>query len=230
MVSVLVVSYDPARQKVMTVALQDFGINVFSCSLFAEAAGYALLNQVSGVIVDVATMIRAKDDEQSVSTFLQNVYPLLRVRVSDSGITPMFVGKNDTQQQGALAYIQEVCAGFAPRTLRRYKRRISYLPVVMRNADGKECQTITIDLSWGGAFIALNELWGLEVGEKFLVHMPTLGISREAQLVRIVPWGVQNVIPGLGVTWADALEQDIEEALLTVLRYDKTNSRDTIVG
>jgi len=214
----------------MTEVLQDFGVETVPCSSFVEAECYAMLNQVSGVIVDVATMVRAKGDEQSISTFLQNVYPLIRVRVSDSAIKPMFVGRNDNQNQGPLVSILEVYASFLPRTLRKFKRSRFYLPVVLRKPDGHEYKTITTDLSWGGAFITLNELWGLAPGEMLLVQMPTLNISVEAQIARCVAWGTQNVIPGLGVTWSEPLEPEIEEGLLKVLKHDRAKSRDTIVG
>ena len=230
MQSVLVVSYDHACRTMMTEVLQDFGVETVPCSSFVEAECYAMLNQVSGVIVDVATMVRAKGDEQSISTSLQNVYPLIRVRVSDSAIKPMFVGRNDNQNQGPLVSILEVYASFLPRTLRKFKRSRFYLPVVLRKTDGHEYKTITTDLSWGGAFIALNTSWGLAAGEMLLVQMPTLNISVEAQIARCVAWGTQNVIPGLGVTWSEPLEPEIEEGLLKVLKHDRAKSRDTIVG
>ena len=60
---VLVVAYDDKTRALIAASPKQFGISTVACSTFGEAQEYALSGRCRGLLVELTTMIKAKDTE-----------------------------------------------------------------------------------------------------------------------------------------------------------------------
>ena len=226
---VLAISGDQATRGMIVKAVRGDSISLVECSSFREAEQVAMTRPFSAVIADVPTIVKSKDDERLAVFSLQNLYPLIRVKTSGGIAAPIIMAREERGQSLAL-HTKKICATFVPRRLRAYKRHKQFIPVRIRKSDGTEYQTFTLDISWGGAFIVMNRIWGLTTGNDLSVYMPTLDITIVAEIVRIQAWGQQGVAPGIGVQWKMPHDPPIREGLLKIFKTRVDDDRDRLLG
>lgn len=225
----LVVSGDQVTRDRIMKALSSGAISLVGCTTFREAEQAAVAGPFSAVIADVPTIVKAKDDERLAVFSLQNIYPLVRVKTSGDLIVPIIM-KQKERDRSLTDHLETICSAFVPRRLRTYKRHKNFIPVQIRKSDGQEHQTFTMDISWGGAFIVMNSIWGLTTGTILTIFMPTLDITIATDVVRIQPWGVQGVAPGIGVKWEAQHNEPILEGLRKLFKTDISEDRDRLLG
>ena len=100
---VLVVAYDDKSRAALAASLGLFGVPAISCATFVAAESYALTGSCQGILVDLATMIKAKDEEKAVAYTLTGIYPALRVKTMGSMLIPMIMAgdaKQDNKPRG----------------------------------------------------------------------------------------------------------------------------------
>lgn len=70
---VLVVAYDDTSRAALAASVEPFDVRAVPCSTFCEAEQYALRTACRGILVDLATMIKAKAEEKIVALYLDRV-------------------------------------------------------------------------------------------------------------------------------------------------------------
>ena len=223
---VLAVAYDEKSRAALAASTAAFGVQSVACASFLEAESYALTGDCRGILVDLATMIRAKDEERVVAHSLTGIYPTLRVKTMGAMLIPMIMA-GDAKQDGSLKeFLNKSCLQFTPRRLRQNKRKAICIPTHIGHERG-----FTVNVSWSGAFIADTTPERFGVGErisvKFLVA-PAVELATEVLIVRIQQWGEYRT-PGIGVQFLD-LDQQLEASLLAWLKTDKDKGRDRLAA
>ncbi len=226
---VIIVSADVSIRHNISRALCSHNVSTVECASFVEAEHVARTDSVSAVVVDMLTITRSKDNDRLAASSLQNIYSLVRIKVQGDNVLPIIM-KQEERTQGILSYIERICSTFHPRRLRLHRRHNLYLPVIIRNNDGHEHQTFTLNVSWSGAFIILNTTGELAVGDTLSVVFPTLNTTIGGEIVRIQPWGTQGAAPGLGITWSLSENNSLSAAgLAHALKTHADNDPDRLL-
>jgi hypothetical protein len=221
---VLVVSYDDKSRAAIAASPVPFGVSAISCSTFVEAQDLALAGRYRGIMVDLATMIKAKDVEKIIAHTLTNIYPTMRVKAMGPMLIPMIMAGDAKQDKSLKDYFTKTCAEFRPRSLRTQKRKELCLPTYIGEQRG-----FTGNISWGGAFIVdMNPerfALGQQVGVRFLTA-PGEEFAAQFTVVRIQAWG-QRRSPGIGLRFT-TMHEELESNLSALLRTDKDKDRDRL--
>lgn len=221
--AVLAVAYDEQSRAALAASTAAYGIRGFSCASFREAQEHALDVRFSGVLVDLVTMVKAKEEEKLIAHTLTELYPTLRVKSMGSLLIPMIMPGNAQQDKSLNDFFSKTCAGFTARTLRHSRRRDICLPVLI----GTE-RSATLNLSWDGAFIVAMTPERYSVGERLAMTLMVEGhgLNVDVTVKRLQPWGERR-LPGMGVAFEN-LTGELGEALLALLRVQRSEDRDRL--
>ena len=216
---VLVIAYDERVLALLAKSLAPFAPCVEPCASFCAAESIALEFACQGVLVDLTAMIKAKSEEKIVAYTLASFFPTLRVRAMGPMIVPMTMAGDAKQEKSLSDFVAKTCAGFAPRRLRRHKRRAICLPTFLGEHRG-----FTLNISWGGAFIADMNPERFSLGERLVLSLPDFGLHVKVTVVRIQLWG-EHRPPGIGVEFAE-VTPELEESLRGLLQCSKDSDHD----
>lgn len=225
----LIVSVSPETRAAITNSLQTEKVALIECTSFLEAEQIALSQPICAVVADIPTIIKSKGDEQLVASSLQNIFPFIRVKARGALVMPI-TNISDIGNPNITSHFETICSRFVPRCLRAYKRYKTIVPVVIHRNHGPSCQSVTLDISWGGAFVILNGTVDFDAGNELTLDMPTLTISVKAVVVRTNSWGKHGIAPGLGLRWTSEMDSILSEGLSKVLGVDRSNDRDRLLG
>ena len=132
----MVVAYDEKSRADIVVNAGKFGVNTVSCASFLEAESYALSGNCQGILVDLATMVKAKDAEKLIAHTMTRLYPSLRVKTMGSILIPMIMAGDAKQDKNLNDFLAVTCAAFTPRPLRTSKRRDICIPTCIGDERG----------------------------------------------------------------------------------------------
>jgi len=198
-----------------------------ACESFLEAEDVAREGVYNGILVDLQSIVKAKGDEKIIACSLTGFYPTLRVRALGSMLVPMAMPGDARQDSSINDFLNKTCLAFTPRRLRLNRRRDIVLSVV-RRFDSSEDRLVTLNLSWGGAFIMDAYPDKYEIGQNLELGFPEFENSFSAEVCWIRPWG-QRRIPGIGVAFRDENEA-MESILAGLLQRDRNNDRDRMIA
>lgn len=221
--TILVVAYNESSRKSLAASLLPYDVPATVCSTFCEAEDLALKGQYGGILVDLATMIKAKAEEKIVAYTLAGFYPTLRVKTMGTMLIPMSMAGEAKQDKSLNDFLTKTCAQFTPRRLRAFKRKDVSLSTTINMERG-----FTLNVSWSGMFIADMYPEKYSVGDELTVTLPEFEKHIEVVVARTQSWG-QRRPAGIGVKYK-FLSQDMECSLFSVLRSDKNKERDRIIA
>jgi hypothetical protein len=216
---VLAIAYDDVSRSVMANNLASLNVKAVPCSTFCEAESYALQGHYRGILVDLMAMIKAKDEEKDVAYSLSTYYPTLRVKTMGMMVVPMAMGGDPKQDKSLNDFLARTCVEFIPRTLRASERKDICIQTYIGIHHG-----LTLNISWGGAFISDIDLERFPVGKNIAVTFTDFGLDVESIVARTQPMG-QHRPEGIGVKFkykCPALESRLFPLLKSV------NGRRTI--
>jgi hypothetical protein len=219
---VLVVAYDDKARATIAASPLPFGVRAVQCASFSEAQDHALAACHRGIMVDLVTMIKAKDLEKIIAHTLTSIFPTMRVKSMGPMLIPMIMAGDAQQDKSLKDFFTKTCMGFAPRMLRSHKRKELCLPTLIGGRRG-----FSVNISWSGAFIADMAPECFAIGQELTLTLlcgPADELILEAVVVRIQSWGERRP-PGLGVRFK-ALDQETEGRMCALLRSEKDTDRD----
>lgn len=221
--TILVVAYNESSRKSLAASLLPYDVPATVCSTFCEAEDLALKGQYGGILVDLATIIKAKAEEKIVAYTLTGFYPTLRVKTMGAMLIPMSMAGEAKQDKSLNDFLTKTCAQFTPRRLRAFKRKDVSLSTTINMERG-----FTLNMSWSGMFIADMYPEKYSVGDELTVTLPEFEKDIEVVVARTQSWG-QRWPAGIGVKYK-FLSQEMECSLFSVLRSDKNKERDRIIA
>ncbi len=225
--SILVVSYSDDIRAALVATLNGYDVSAVACSSFCVAEEHALHGLHNGLLVDLPSMVRAKGEEKIVACTLANFYPTLRVKAIGNALIPMAMPGSSKQDRSLNEFLTRSCPAFVPRALRAHRRHaICALTLLVYR--GEALRGVTLNISWGGAFIMDTQAERFQAGESVEVRFPRYGGVARAVIRRVVPWGMENP-PGIGVSFQE-MDQDLETALAGILKTRREFDRDRLVA
>ena len=220
---VLVIAYDDNVRSVLVKNLAPFGTKVAACANFCDAEQLALDAPCRGVLVDLTSIIKAKSEEKIVAYTLTRFFPTLKVRAMGPMIVPMVMAGDAQQDKNLNDFVSKTCAVAPPRRLRTHKRKDLCLPTFIGEVRG-----FTLNLCWGGAFIADMNPERFSIDERLTVTLPDLGLAVESRVARVQHWGAHRP-PGIGVEFLSQ-SPELETNLHAFLRSDRHLDRDRLIS
>lgn len=220
---VLVVAYDENNLAALVASLKSFEVPEVACSNFMEAEKHALSGLYKGLLVDLATIIKAKAEEKIIAYTLTRIYPALRVKTMGAMLIPMAMAGDAKQDKSLNDFIVKTCAGFTPRTLRSGKRRDVCIPTCIGGERG-----FTLNISWSGLFVADMNPERFSVGQEISLFFPDFDIEVEVIVARVQVWGERRP-PGIGAKFRQ-MDEELENRLFSLLKSDKSKDRDRLIA
>jgi hypothetical protein len=215
----LVIAYDEKVRAVLMESLAQLPLRAEPCDSFCKAESIALQRPCKGVIVDLTAMIKAKSEEKIVAYTLASFFPTLRVRAMGPMIVPMTLSGEAKQEKSLLDFLSKTCAGFTPRRLRRHSRKAICIPIFLGDDRG-----FTLDISWGGAFVADMNPERFSLGARLALSLPDFKMTVEVVVARIQLWG-EHRPPGIGVEFV-TVSPELEVNLRGLLLSSKDSDHD----
>lgn len=222
---VLVISNSDETRAALEASLTQYNVSSVSCATFGEAEDFALQSMFNGLIVDIPSIVRARNDEKTIAYTLAGFFPTLRVRAMGSMLVPMTMPGEAKQDRSLNDFLTKTCAAFAPRKLRAHRRYDTCLSII-KPCSGSEERSFTLNISWGGAFVVDAHPERHTVGEELDLFFPELGLTTRATVRWIQPWGERRA-PGIGVSFRQDDEM-LESALSQLLKNAKEGDHDRL--
>jgi len=224
---IIVIAYKDDVRAALEKSLETAGLAYRSAPTFLEAEDIALSGIFNGLLVDLPSIVKAKDEEKIVACSLTGFYPTLRVRTMGGMLVPMTMPGEARQESSLNDFIQKSCQNFIPRRLRASRRKEIVLSTVSHHS-GKEDRGFTFNLSWGGAFVADVYPEKYTVDQHFELYFKEIGTGIPARVSWIQPWGMQKR-PGIGVQFLES-NSALDDALLTLLQHGRDACKDRMVA
>lgn len=224
---ILVVSYGEDTRAALAESLNCHSVTAVACATFVEAEEMALRETFNGLLIELPSVIKAKGEEKIVAYTLANFFPTLRVRAIGRSLVPMAMPGSARQDRSLVDFLTKSCPAFSPRTLRAHRRHPLCLLTEVRHG-GEERRGFTLNLSWGGAFIADVGAERFATGEEIGVYFPLYDRRIPASIRWVMPWGGKGA-PGIGVRFLE-LDGTLEAALAGLLKTRKEFDRDRLMA
>lgn len=224
---ILVVSYTQDTLAALTATLGKNGAAAAPCTTFCEAENLALEGLYSGLLVDLPSIIKSKGEEKIVACTLANFFPTLRVRALGSMLVPMSMPGIAKQDKSLNDFLNTTCSAFEPRKLRRHKRHKIPISTLM-HYNGVDYRGFTLDVGWGGAFIADVFPEKFRTGEEITIRLVEYDFEVRSTICSLTPWG-QCAASGVSINFGD-LDEKTESVLASILKTRKEFDRDRLVA
>lgn len=109
-ITILAVSYDATTRSLMTASVEPFGARAIPCPTFLEAQKQAAQRGCQGVLIDLAAIGKAQDEEKCAATALIGNYPVLRLRCLGKILIPMIMAGAPRQDKSIADFITKTLA------------------------------------------------------------------------------------------------------------------------
>lgn len=205
-----------STQAYLSILEKTPGVDVDMVTSFSDLYMALKKTPYHGVLVDLATNVRATDVEKELVRKIQDTFHVLILKWGGTGVgIRTFSYKQDRASVTLQDFIHKQCGSIQARTLRSdIRKNVHFNIVLSRDAiiDEKSITcTITINASKGGCFIYSSEEWKCFsnvwlVMNELKDHTPIMSEVRQCY-----KWGKTMRIPGIGVAFKDINKCQIEE-------------------
>ena len=171
----------------------------------------------NGLLIDLATLVKADRIEKAQCHELLRLFPTLRLRWDDDSqkLLCLLYGNRTSDDMTLQIFIDEHCRPFKGRKIRRHNRlELHYNTQISRSGDFTENdleQTTTLDISEGGSLIVSSQEWA--IGEtlwlRFIEFEDLTPIK--ATICRWTPWGTPMQFPSIGVCFTELSDAQLSQ-------------------
>jgi hypothetical protein len=224
---VLVISYNDDSRGALEKSLTDIGVAAVPCVSFIAAEDIAINGLYSGILVELQSIIKAKNEEKIVACSLTGFYPTLRVRALGSMLVPMAMPGDAKQDRSLADFINKTCPAFVPRRMRLHRRRNICITTLI-NSPLSEERGFTLDISWGGVFLVNMFPERFHTGDELSFSLTKFDITVPATVRWCMCWGDCQA-PGIGVEFNE-IDEELEKVLYNLLKHERKNDRYRMVS
>ncbi len=183
------------------------GVEIICVAHPDDAEDILYEQSISGILFNVATLVREKDYNKRRIVELSELYPVVRLRhnVQDNTINVLHYGQSVEREDSLQQFILEECASFKARPLRQRERVRVYLHVILYKSRDFEQEigekACTINLSGLGSYIVTCGDYSRDqpVWMKLFDHPDVPPIS--CRVVWTRHWGGDSGLPGIGMVF-----------------------------
>ncbi|MGA3175625.1 MAG: PilZ domain-containing protein [Syntrophorhabdales bacterium] len=201
---VILVCKDGESKEAYLRELESVEAEVDVVASFGELLTAMTEKAYQGVLIDLATSIKASREGKEPLQDALEVFPIIQIRWDSDSSSIRTISSGRASAVGSLAeFITVECKPFAPRMIRSHPRRPLNFNVLLYRKESMEGdsleRTVTINASRWGCFLFSAED-RMKGGKVWLTineledKTPIVGVIRWS-----VKWGLTMVMPGIGV-------------------------------
>ena len=215
---VVIIASNPQVREEYATYLTPLNIQLENVASISEL--YALLPKlpINGLLLDVATLVRASAAEKAFIHDLIQVFPSARVRWDAQAKTARVLLYGQTVESSVTleSFIVEQCVPFKARTIRFSDRVEAFFNVLLSltpvSTEHTPLRSVTMNVSRGGCFIfTLDPPEPHRLVSVRFMEFGALQLTAEVRWRKM--WGGTMGVPGIGVRFTD-ITDDVATELL----------------
>lgn len=224
-VKVILYCKETSTREIYINELEHLAANYKVADTFSELKEMVKQNRYNGILVDVGTIMRAPKKDRLNFQRLKDLFPVVQLNWNklEKSIGTLFYGKS-SDSDDLESFISRECIPFKPRSIRKEdRRRICLNTIISRETSFKKDveRTVTIDLSKTGCFIYSASNWIIAEKVWFMFKEVGLKTPIKGRIRRIIPWGKSMSLPGIGISFENIDEAQIEQ-IINMIENSKT--------
>ena len=187
-----VVALNQDARTTIAAALNALGMEALPSASVHELVTILRTTSASGILLEVATSIKASPEEKEAINMLSRLFPLAKCRVAGKEV--VVFGKANSLD----GFVSE-CRQFQPRTIRREPRRSIYLAVHLSADESFHDaeRVVTLNVSGGGCFLFSARQWS--AGDRVWLRLCGHEVAVYGVVCSWQPWGSGKGMPGIGI-------------------------------
>jgi len=171
----------------------------------------------NGLLIDLATLVKANKAEKTLCHEILRLYPTLRLKWDESSeqLRCLLYGNITNTRMSLETFIDEHCRPFEARRIRSDKRvKLHYNALISKDDKFQRLdveRSTTLDISIGGCSLLTNQQWELSetVWLRFVEFEDQTPV--QAKICRWTCWGTPMKIPSIGVCFESLTESQTEQ-------------------
>ncbi len=187
-------------------------------------------NYCSGVLIDIASSIKAKANEKTKAHEVLPLFPVLRLKWNKEklGLNCLLQNNVTNTNTSIPNFIDHHCRPFKPRRIRTQKRFPLHFSVLISRDEKFQRldveRSTTLDISLGGCSLLTTQHWEEEtcIWMKFIEMADQTPI--QGTICRWTQWGEPMEIPSIGVCF-DSLSESQQQQLSKPSSINQTASK-----
>lgn len=216
-VSTIAVATDPKLRDLYQQQAEALGVDCDVASSLHELFETLKETAYNGLLIDLATLVKANPLEKSQCHELLRLFPTLRLRWDEANqqLLCLLYGSRTSEGMSLQVFIDDYCRPFTARRIRKHKRmKLHYNVLLSRDenfSEGAVERSTTLNISLGGCALITGQDWEAEekVWLRFLEFEDQSTIC--ARVCRWTPWGTEMRIPCIGVCFEDLRKAQQEQ-------------------
>jgi Tfp pilus assembly protein PilZ len=187
-----VVAVNEDARNIIGAALRSLGMEAIPSASVQDVVTALRTNPASGILLEVATSIKASPEEKEAIQMLTRLFPLAKCRVAGKEI--VVFGKANSLD----GFVNE-CRQFKPRTIRREPRKSIHLALQLSADERFEDaeKVVTLNISDSGCFVFSARAWN--VGDRVWLRLFGHDVPVCGMVCSWQPWGNNQGMPGIGI-------------------------------
>jgi len=215
-IRLLLASMDEARTQKYQEILKDFDIQLDVVTSLKDLHYTLMDTAYNGLLIDMATKIKAPGDEKSLITDTVKQYPTaqLILDIKTGNVRIQFLSKlegGNTLEK----FITQECESFKARRIRSSRRvSLHFNALVSKDAQFHEATTLksaTINVSKGGCLLYSNESWEMQSTAHFILKELNDQTPIQGTVCWTLPWGKAMTLPGFGIQFSHISKDQLTE-------------------
>jgi hypothetical protein len=171
----------------------------------------------NGLLIDLATLVKAGKSEKALCHELLRLYPTLRLKWDEKSqqLRCLLYGSISHVGMSLELFLNEHCREFTARKIRRHKRMDLHYNALLSKSNNFQRLDIerstSLDISEGGCSLLTSQRWtlGEAVWIKFIEFVDQTPIP--AKICRWTPWGTPMKLPSIGVSFDSLTDAQFEQ-------------------
>jgi len=202
--------------------LSKFNVQVVEIENEEQCQPVLHSTKCNGVLIDIPTYIKSSIYIKELMSNIENIYPAARIRYCKENNEMELTILSKRSQVSLKEFLEDYCANFDARILRRHKRLQINLNLRLyweHKGKPKELLCTTVNVSESGFFIA-NKVNGLHIMDKVKIQILELNKNHflHGTVVRKLEWGERHFhAPGFGIR-IDSIDKEIHEDFIKLTR------------
>jgi hypothetical protein len=178
----------------------------------------------NGILIDIPTYMKSSTSIRDFMFHIEDIYPTARIRYDRENNEEKLVVLSGKNQVSLQEFLENSCANFDARSLRRHRRLTLNLNLrLFWEYEGKaeEFLCTSVNISESGLFI-VDRTSGLHIATKVKIQIFELSKNNflHGTVVRALEWGEKHFhAPGFGIR-IEHIEEEIYEDFVRLTKKD----------
>jgi len=198
--------------------LSKFNVQVVEIENEEQCQPVLHSTKCNGILIDIPTYIKSSIYIKELMSNIENIYPAARIRYCKENNEMELTILSKRSQVSLQDFLENYCANFDARILRRHKRVPLNLNLRLywkHKGKSKEFLCTSVNVSESGFFI-VDRASGLHVSDKVKIQILELSENYflHGTIVRKLEWGERHFhAPGFGIR-IDSIDNEIQEGFI----------------